>query len=133
MNKTRGILWAVPVADFPAALRHPVPAHRHITLQYNIVKEDWAEWLGHEFMASFTGECWNERVQALTVSMPESVPFGLEIPHMTLSHQHGVSPAESTKTIKNFGEPEPYRALVNMRIRFHQFRFPPKNSTVETI
>ena len=101
----RGILWlSVPEQEFPVC---PISAnaarHLHVTLQFGIYENEVPEGiLGEAFTVRFTENCFNSRVHALRVQLPEELRdiCQNENPHMTISMISGVRPVESNEMLQ---------------------------------
>ena len=120
---SQGILWAVPsipntVLDYVAPI-HPVGTHRHITLQYGVEFNHWSNWIGFQFWATIVAECWNNRVHALAVTIPGTIPFGLTISHITISRVSEAAPVESTGMMQTAHSFTELSELVPMKIEFN--------------
>ena len=91
-----------------------------MTLWYNCLRDEVAEYVGMIFTAPIVGIAQNACIQAATVILPVGIPFKHEIPHITLSHRIGMSPIEATKMLQNtpIGQID---AVATFRIEFFQF------------
>lgn len=98
---SKGILWAIPVCDgAPYVMpKHPIIPHSHITLQYNADSADWSDWIERRFTAQMLSQYADNRIHAIKFEIPEDIPFGLMVPHMTVSRIKEATPVESTDMI----------------------------------
>lgn len=101
----KGILW-ISLDDQrpPVNPRFPTRAsHFHVTLKFNCRKGDFKELHGKCVKISVDSECYDDRVQALSVSLPEDiVPFcDNENPHITISMADGVNPVDSNRMLSS--------------------------------
>lgn len=127
--KSMGILWAVPInpAVVGRQLLYPTATHEHITLHYNVEQQPWDEWINQVFTVRIVSESWNGKSQAYKVELPDEIPFGGDVPHITLSHTEDVKPVDSVALFR----PEPDNGLtveskpldmsVVFLIRFYDF------------
>lgn len=98
----QGIVWAViqdPAVLKPVTPRYEVVRCHHITLQYGVSLDRWWRWVGLEFAAIGLADCWNDRIQAVRVQLPATIPCMNPHPHITVSHQVGVSAKESNQML----------------------------------
>lgn len=93
------ILWAVlqpPIAIKP---RYPNGKPHPITLQYDIDPAQWQQWVGVKCEAQLIAKVWNDRIQAIEVTLPAHIPSQNPQPHITVSLQAGVRPVESNEML----------------------------------
>lgn len=98
----RGILWlSVPGQEFPVCqVFVNVARHLHVTLQFGVNENEIPDGLlGEAFTVRVTENCFNSRVHALRVQLPEELRdiCQNENPHMTISMIPGVRPVESNE------------------------------------
>jgi len=95
ISSTKGILWAVLQAPLGVKPLYSNGSPHHITLQYGVRREGWAQWIGTRFTARAVAVCHNDRVQAVAFTMPSNVPCQNDNPHVTVSWVQGAAPVES--------------------------------------
>ena len=127
---SKGILWAIPIRDgAPYVMpKHPIIPHSHITLQYDADSNDWSKWIGHQFTAQMLSQYADGRVHAIKFRIPDEIPFGLTVPHMTVSRIEEAAPVESTDMILA-SQPMDIKIDVpcrEFRIEFIDFKKPEK-------
>ena len=119
---TQGILWAVLQNPGPLAAitpRYEMVQCHHITLQYGVEREPWQLWIGQEFAAIATAECWNEQVQALRVLLPATIPCINLHPHLTVSHRVDVEPKTANHMLVTQHTVRSIWLVLPVRIEFH--------------
>lgn len=97
-----GILWlALEPQITPVPYRYAPARHLHVTLLYGVTRRCWDEWIGRRVSIALIAECWNDRIQAAKVLLPD--PYAAiatnPVPHLTLSHLNGVKPVESNQML----------------------------------
>lgn len=122
----RGILWlSLTEQQSPVGLVHDNPArHFHVTLQFGVEHTpEMEELLGKEVEAFAVADCFNERVQALRVSLPDDVASlcSNEHPHMTISSADGVKPVESNTMLA--GDHNSSEVSIPLTLRYEFFHF----------
>lgn len=98
--------------------------HFHVTLQFRVdLNPAMEELLGREVEVVATGDCSNDRVQALRVNLPEEVAqlCSNEHPHMTISTADGVKPVESNNMLS--GDHTCTDVSIPLTLRFEFFQF----------
>lgn len=97
----KGILWlTAPTQENPISnnvFQNP-PNHFHVTLQFNAeLTEEIQKLLGETVDATIVANCYDDRIQALSIHLPEEVRAMCRnaAPHMTVSMADGVKPVES--------------------------------------
>lgn len=125
----KGILWAVPLEPIKHGVVHlPKPAaHIHCTLQYGVERESFARLLGQTFTAHVWRQSWNDRAEALELSLPWEVPCENLRPHITLATASDGSPVESNTMLASSDNRQVLMLSqkVGMRIAFHDWGEPP--------
>lgn len=128
---SRGILWLSlpPFSDQLVGVRlaegFEAACHLHVTLQFGI---DYSsvdpEILGATVEATAIELCYNDRIQALRVALPESfAPMCQNAnPHMTLGHLPGVKPFESNAMLSSEHTSHPYHLPLNLIVEFFEFQ-----------
>ena len=96
----KGILWAVLAHPILVPRRFQVGEPHHITLVFGATLDDWQHLIGRQFEAEVTGEAWNEKIQALQVSLPDWVHCQNAHPHISVSWAKGVTPVESNSMLE---------------------------------
>lgn len=134
-----GILWlsatdqSLSAVSKTSEAKFPVLAkHFHVTLQFGVkwesIHQDVKCLVGKSFVVQPLSNCYNDRIQALSVRLPEEIS-GLcfnKHPHLTISMESGVKPSESnlmldgdhvTEVIIHSMIPN----HINTVLQFHQF------------
>ncbi|MGG6262836.1 hypothetical protein ACQ4M3_20705 [Leptolyngbya sp. AN03gr2] len=95
----KGILWGVLMQ--PVSIRHRFSEGHphHIILPYNVSRETHLLLEGMKFSAIAWAECWNSQIQAVRVTLPDTVPCNKLHPHITISYQRGISPSFSNQML----------------------------------
>jgi hypothetical protein len=126
----KGILWAIPNPQKPILIGHLYSKDTpplHITLQYGVQRADWAWLIGREFTAVIVQQCWNDRVQALRVFLPEGIPCCNLHPHITVSWVEGAEPAEANEMLADESGAtwrQAWKPLEPIRCRVEFFAWP---------
>jgi hypothetical protein len=129
---SNGIIWLEweyqDPAQLPVGLVFPTQAnHFHITLQFGVPRNVHLEQTfgSRLIQVPITGNCYNHRIQALSVALPEEIaPFCRNSrPHMTLSMANGVRPVESNQMLEDpSATVDPiFATTLNFRLSFHSF------------
>ena len=125
---TRGILWLSLPTHTQVAPAHRLfpnrPNHVHVTLQFGVSREDVPEAvLGRLFPVTFVANCYNDRIQALRVELPEEVHqlCNNEHPNMTVSMADGVRPVESNAMLAGEHVSEPASFELPLVCEFQPF------------
>lgn len=71
----------------------------HVTLLYNVQVDEYAGLMGKNQEVTVEENCWNDRIQAVTVKIDENLPIKNKKPHITISAKDGVPPVESNKML----------------------------------
>lgn len=120
----KGILWAVPKINLDVAEVFEIPAsHIHCTLGFGVNKDEVKGLIGKEFTAKIVGNSFDSEIQALELELPESIPCGNPIPHISVSMISGVKPVKSNTMLnKKFGiTTEVLSVEIPMSIEFFEF------------
>lgn len=121
----QGILWAVITKPVTINRRFPVGEPHHITLRFGVEREDVQQYEGREFVAYIIEECWNEKIQALKVILPTSIPHDSDrIPHITVSRADGVEPVESNLMLDQCHQSQKFELFIPCRIEFLEWAEP---------
>lgn len=99
----KGILWlALPEQFSPVEPIYQPAKHLHVTLQFGVEFDQVSHLIGKEVVAFAESNCYNDRVQALTILLPQEILIlcNNENPHLTISHREGVRPVESNEMLK---------------------------------
>jgi hypothetical protein len=132
-SKMKGILWLSTVdQSSPVTPKFPnLARHFHVTLQFGI---DWEALfpevkalIGNQYTVSIMANCHNDRIQALSVTLPEEVAHLCNNlnPHITVSMANGVKPVESNQMLASehfyslISPQEPNKVITTLQ--FHQF------------
>lgn len=121
----RGILWAIPLEPIRVTALYPLPAiEPHVTFKFNALKRAWSEWIGLRFDAEIFGNHWNDRVQALSVELPDDLTDLCDnaIPHLTVSWIHGAAPVESNEMLLQPHSSDRFLQNVRFQMQFYDFR-----------
>lgn len=96
----KGILWAV--LDHPISITHrfQVGKPHHVTLVFGTYADNWKHLIGRQFDVEVTAEAWNEKIQALQVSLPDWVPCQNAHPHISVSWAEGTNPVASNALLE---------------------------------
>lgn len=90
-----GILWAVVQEPIALQPRYEAGKPHHVTLQYGVEREQWEHLIGLPMSAGVIAECWNDRIQALSVVLPNWVQCQSPNPHISVSWVIDAHPVES--------------------------------------
>lgn len=90
-----GILWAVVRSPIQLQPLYPNGQAHHITLQYGVERELWADVIGLPVTVGAIAHCHNERVQAIAVALPTWVHCQNKNPHITVSWLDDATPVEA--------------------------------------
>ena len=121
-SMSKGILWAVlqePIAVLPI---FPQGKPHHITLFYDVVKTQYEHLIDTEFEATAIANIWNKDIQALSILMPDSIPYKRN-PHITVSYHDGIAPSASNNLLVNDCDRviAPYTQKLSFKIEFFEF------------
>lgn len=99
-SNQRGIFWLSSERQSPpvAPIFDVLPSHFHVTLQFGVYRSEIPiDLLGQRVRVRVTENCFNSRIQAVRVQLPEEARSLCrnEHPHMTVSMVPGVRPVES--------------------------------------
>jgi hypothetical protein len=104
-NNPVGILWiSLDNQESPVVSRLPVRAsHYHVTLKFGCKLSAVSQFIGNKVRVSIDSDCYNERIQALSVSLPSEVLSLCQNrhPHVTISMDEGVKPVESNEMLSS--------------------------------
>ncbi len=118
----RGILWAV-LQTQPAVLPiFPNGKPHHITLFYDVDKTQYEHLIDTEFKATAIANLWNNDIQALSMLMPDNIPYKPN-PHITVSYRDGIAPSASNDLLVNDLDRviAPYTQKLSFKIEFFEF------------
>jgi hypothetical protein len=124
-----GILWAT-ITDqgwIKERAIHPTPAnHVHVTLLFGVDEDNEMvqKWVGQHITVQVESDNWNDRIQALAVTLPPRVPCRNTHPHITVSMQAGVKPVESNQMLAAEHQQMPINRSVGAVIEFSPFPNP---------
>lgn len=90
-----GILWAVVQSPISLQPRYPSGKPHHITLQYGVERQDWEHAIGLPVTVGVLEECWNDRIQALSVALPTWASCCNPHPHISVSWVEDANPVEA--------------------------------------
>ena len=121
-----GILWiSLDNQESPVDSRLPVRAsHYHVTLKFGCNLSSVSHYIGTKTSVSVEYDCYNDRVQALSVSLPVEVSSLCQNshPHITISMGEGVKPVESNEMLSSdHSFSSPPLAQVQGTIEFKSF------------
>jgi tRNA splicing ligase len=129
----KGILWLSAInQSLPTAAKFPnLARHFHVTLQFGVdwesLSQDVKGLVGKEFEVKVLLNCYNEKIQALYVDLPEEVSALCRNshPHITISMADGVKPVESNQMLSGaylseWGPSSIPNSIVTT-LQFHQF------------
>ncbi|MBD1864169.1 MULTISPECIES: hypothetical protein [Trichocoleus] len=94
----------------------------HVTLQYKVERKAWKHLEGREFEVVTTHLCWNDRIEAIAVQLPEWVPCCNKHPHITVSWIDGAAPVESNRMLAGQHNALEFNTRVSVRIEFKERR-----------
>jgi hypothetical protein len=116
----KGILWAV-LTEEPAVQRlYPNGTPHHVTLFYDVLREDWEQWIDITFEAHAIGLCYNNDVQVILLDMPSHIPHKAH-PHITVSYRDGVAPSASNHMLASGDYTfEPLKMAFRFKIEFFE-------------
>lgn len=126
---TRGILWlTLPTQVAPVQGQFDnSPNHYHVTLQFGVFSDEIPESvLGQTFWVRVVANCYNDRIQALSVELPEEIDHLCDnaFPHMTISMVSGVRPVESNAMLAGEHTSEPVSFELPLVCEFQPFNLP---------
>ena len=100
----KGILWLATKSQNPSeeTIFPNLPRHFHVTLQFGADRAQFEHILGKEVEVRVKAVCTNDRIQALSVDLPEDIKplCKNKHPHITLSMANGVKPVESNAMLE---------------------------------
>lgn len=118
---TKGILWAVLTEPIVIQPLYPNGLPHHVTLFFDVLKEDWQQWLDIEFEAHAIANCYNNNVQAILLDMPLHIPHKAH-PHITVSYRDGIAPSAANQMLASGDyQFEPLKMAFRLRIEFFEF------------
>ena len=94
-HRMTGILWAVVQSPVALQPRYPAGKPHHVTLMYGVERKDWEHLIGLPVTVGVLEECWNDRIQAISVVRPSWVPCYNPHPHISVSWVEDANPVES--------------------------------------
>lgn len=102
----RGILWLVP-ADRQSesrlsgfAPRYNRANHIHCTLRFGVTFAECEAEIGRYVDCQLLADCWDDRIQAISVRLPDDIQCNNQCPHITMSHLSSVRPVESNRMLE---------------------------------
>ena len=123
----KGILWlTASVQENPLSknvFQNP-PNHFHVTLQFNVeLTEEIQKLLGETVEATIVANCYDDRIQALSIALPEDVRAMCHnaVPHMTVSMADGVKPVESNAMLAKEHFSEVVNVPITLKYDFFSF------------
>jgi hypothetical protein len=96
-----GILWAVVQSPIALQPRYQSGKPHHITLQYGVERQSWEHLIGLPLTVGVLEECWNDRVQAISVALPTWASCSNPHPHISVSWGQDVNPVESNAMLNS--------------------------------
>jgi len=123
-----GILWAVVQSPIALQPRFQSGVPHHITLQYGVERHEWEHLIGLPVTVGVLEECWNDRVQALSVILPDWwLPCRNPHPHISVSWVEDADPVESNSMLNSEHESAPVDfEYVHCTIEFEEWGEPVK-------
>jgi hypothetical protein len=121
----KGILWlALNPQTFPVPCIHNPVTHLHVTLQFGVNREDWMHLIGCNVEVNVVANCWNDKVQALRVILPEEFDAicGNVHPHITISTADNVRPVESNNMLSSEHHEAPVQFVMQTTVDFFEFK-----------
>jgi len=121
----RGILWAVlldPITHVET-LYSNLSLH-HITLFFDVSREDYENLIGKEFTVDVIANCYNSNIQALLCVVPQYIPHKRNS-HITVSYVDGALPSDSNTMLEdgNYKTLEMAPFKCNVRVEFYEFSY----------
>jgi hypothetical protein len=84
--------------EFPNGKPH------HVTLFFGVERSAFRQEEGRIVAIKAWGHAADDRIQAVAVDVPLDVPCGQKYPHITVSWQEGVKPAEANAMLAKAGQ-----------------------------
>jgi hypothetical protein len=101
----KGILWVSLNEQSPPVPPRfsELPKHFHVTLAFNCLEESYKDLIGKGVEIAVNSDCYDQNIQALSVSLPSEVAALCENPnpHVTISMCEGVRPVESNRMLSS--------------------------------
>ena len=72
----------------------------HCTLQFEVDRKDFESWIGVEFSAIATSNCFDGNIQAVQIELSEHIPHKA-LPHITVSYRQGIEPVAANSMLKS--------------------------------
>ena len=117
-----GILWAVLTSTPAISPRFSEGSPHHVTLIFGGEKSQYQQYLGREIEIYVTRECWNDRIQALSVVLPGDIPCQNSHPHITVSFLPGVNPVESNTMLEGVRQTRWLNFKLKAIIEWHEWK-----------
>lgn len=121
----KGILWLA--AKNQSTPKEPifeqVAKHFHVTLQFGVESTEYSHLVGRDVEIRVEAVCFNDRVEALSVSLPEDICQLCRNahPHMTISMAPGVKPVESNVMLPSQHNRTPVSYTIQTVVEFSPF------------
>jgi len=122
----KGILWVSLNEQSPPVPPRfsELPRHFHVTLAFNCLEETYKELLGKEVEIAVNSDCYDQNIQALSVTLPGEITDLCENlhPHITVSMSEGVKPVGSNRMLSSdhsFSNRVP--KTLHGKVEFHSF------------
>ena len=120
----QGILWiTVNRNDLPAG-RYTDAKHHHVTLKFNVDRDDVANLIGKKVTLYCSDVCWDDNIEAIPVIML-SEWAGIcqnQHPHITLSHREGIKPVQSNTMLAGDHEKNVLGIVIEGVTEFFEFK-----------
>lgn len=121
--QTKGILWAVPLVPFDCLpIYSNQPATPHITLKHDVSILEVQHWVGVEFEAIATAECFDYWNHAIAIALPMHIPCQNEHPHLTVSWKMGSTAKASNEMLAGLHRRQVMGKSIRCRIEFEFFK-----------
>jgi hypothetical protein len=121
----KGILWlSLNSRISPVDYVHKPVNHLHVALQFGVNREDWENLIGRSVEVVSVANCYNNKIQALRVNLPEEFDAicGNVHPHMTISTAENVRPVESNKMFSGKHNELPVEFVMQTTVEFFEFK-----------
>lgn len=125
MKGIQGILWlSLKDQILPVDNIYQPATHLHVTLQFGVNREEFEHLIGQDVQVLAVANCWNDKIQALRVNLPDkfSQICGNLHPHMTISHGQDVRPVESNNMLNSEHNEQLIQFVMQTTVEFYEFK-----------
>jgi len=123
---TIGILMAVLLTPLEVQRMYSLGSPHHCTLQFEVDRKDCENWIGVEFSAIATSNCFDGYIQAVRLKLSGNIPHKAQ-PHITVSYCKGIEPVAANSMLKscNYDVLE-FSQKLDFRIEFLEWKIAKK-------